>query len=349
INNRFMNDYTDISKKYADKISAGTAKLKQNVSVASQKNRNELAQLKSNVNAYKDKSRKMAEETIKSAEYHIEYIRKHMNTGSSFADKLYTLELNLNNARSNYNNGMYEASYSFAEDIKLMAIDVFSDMMIEKNEIEGYRTMLIAEINRLKSIVDANSEITFEYEGMIIKGSIYDYSEGLIEGFRKSLEDVERKSMEENISLKELKKCYNELSMELVPSFEKILKWSLKNLENSYIRIDVAQTITDTMAEQNFIMTERGYKGDSQTNDLYIKYKNSITKEEIMVIIKPEDKQGTIGTSYEVHQLTEGVNPDRQEEVRNDVNRGIIEYYDSHDIYSKPCAKETVGKASRMK
>lgn len=349
INSKFQNDYANISKKYASEIAENTRQLKSRIKTSLQQSERELEGLKANRTAYKNKACSMAKEAIESAEQYINYIKNNSSMNSSFAGKIHTLEFNLNNAVSHYNNEMYDASYASAENLKYVALDVLNDMLIEKNEIERYRTMLIFEINKLKSIINQNAEINFDYEGNIIKGNIYDYSEGLIQGLKSSIERIESCIGNDNLSLKELKDYYTKVTQELSPSFTKIWNWSVKNLENTYIRKDIAQTVTETIENQNFVMTESGYKGDSETNDLYIKFKNNATSEEIMVIIKPDDKPGKIGTTYEVHQLSEGVNPDRQEEIRNDINTGVAEYYHSHDMSVHPCVKESIGNPSHLK
>lgn len=345
---KFQKDYASISREYADKIAVNTKKLKEKMQSSLNESRTEVEKLRSDRTAYMNKSRSMADEAIRSAEQYIKYIKEHSVINNTFADKIHTLEFNINEAKNHFNNEMYDASYASAQNLKFVALDILNDMLIEKNEVESYKTMLLFEISKLKSIVSQNSEIKFDYDGVTIKGNIYDYSEGLMQGFKSSVERIENEINNKNLSLKDFKNYYRKVTDELLPSFTRIWNWSVKNLENAYMRKDIAQTITETIENQNFEMIESGYKGDSETNDLYIKFRNNTTSEEIMVIVKPEDKPGTVGTKYEVHQLTNGVTPNRQEEIRLDINRGVMEYYDSHDMKISPCAQATIGKPSRL-
>ena len=345
---KFESDFADIQKNYADAASKNISKLKTEIKQTFESQAAEIRKLSGDLEAKKKYCRSKADEAIKSTKEQLDYIKNNTDDSSRLTGKIHLLEMSYNNMLDQFNRGMYEASYAMAENIKYTALDIFYDMAMEKNEIENYRTMLFYELKKLSHLADENSEIEFEYEEHKIKANIYDYSEGLIESFRESLDGYYTK-VEKASSLKELKKIYNEVVNEMTPSFINICNWSAKNLENAYIRKDIGMTIVETLEEQNFTMTESGYKGDRDTNDFYIKFRHEFTKEEILIILKPDDKPKKIETSFEIHQLTDNIKPERQEEIRLDIIKGVSDYYEKRPSIVKPCSEHTIGQASRMK
>jgi hypothetical protein len=353
---KFKKDFDKIQMDYAEetdkKIKAFAMQSKKTFESQAAK----ISELANNHVEQNNYRRKLSEKAIESTEEQLRYIKNHTTTNSSYYDKINMLKAGLDNMRGMFEKKMYEASYAMAESIKNVALGIFYDMALEKNQIENYREMLHFELTKLKSLVDDNSEIQFKYDDCIIRASIYDYSEGLIEGFSRRVDECER-NIERASSLKELKKIYEEVVYQLSPSFTNIWNWSAKNLENAYVRRDIAQTVTDTLEKQGFTVAESGYKGSSdkvinrgnpKTHDFYVKFENKITKEKILIVVKPEDRSQKVETSFEIHQLTENINPDRQEEIRLDVVRGVSDYYEKKDFTVKPCLEKSVGKPSKM-
>ncbi len=344
---KIESDFSDIHKNYESVTADKIKEFKKEIRNTFKSQAEEIAGLSNNLAAKEKYCQGKALEAIENTKNQLDYINKNTDNNSQSTGKIKILEMAYNDMLSQYNRGMYEASYAMAENIKNTALDVFYEMALEKNEIENYKTMLFFELKKLSHLVEENSDIEFEYDERKIKATIYDYSEGLIEGYKKSLDDYYNRT-EKSSSLKELKIIYDELVNEMTPSFINIWNWSAKNLENSYIRKDIGMTIVDTLEEQNFTMLESGYKGDRDTNDFYIKFRHNITKEEILIILKPDDKPKRVETAFEIHQLTDNINPDRQEEIRLDIVKGVSEYYETRNLGVKPCVEKSVGTASRM-
>jgi chromosome segregation ATPase len=267
-----------------------------------QKNKQKINEIIANLNREKKEKKELALFWINNLNAQIDMI-KELEHEKFKPNELNRLLTQIELARKNFENGMYEAAVSSLQERYLDAVDLFEEVFLLQKEFEDLKAQALENLDELKSLLEAQRVVEYELEGQKIEVDVDYWSEGRLSEIEKEISSLEKEINDKNTStkrLREILKYQEKLKEELINLSEK----AKHNLFMYQARVDSANDIIDILDEMGFEAVDNALLKDDKRKSLFVKFENE-SEEEIMVILSPKDDKNVANIMFDI----ESTNP----------------------------------------
>lgn len=262
--------------------------------------KNDINILRNEIESKEASKREIASALLKDAKDAISIIETYRH--EKFKPGAYSiLQSRLDIAKSNYQNDMYEATVSDAQNLIMDAYSLRAELMMLEEEWNDYREEAFKVTGELLTSCEAGELVEYMYDDENGKSHQIevevDYWSGgdlakIAEEIKQDQKNIEEKN---ELNVEDLKTII-EKSPELQERLQETIERAQNTLLVSQLRRDMAEDIESSLYEDGYEIVDSTYEGEDPREPLWVKYENQ-DQDEIITIIRPREDM-EIGVEY---------------------------------------------------
>lgn len=221
-------------------------------------------------------------------------------------------------AKKNYENGIYEAAISSLQERYIDAVELFEEVFILQKEFAELKEEALKKLEKMKILVEAQKEIEYEISGEKIKVDVDYWSNGRLSEIKKEAEMLEKKINDKNTTTQELKEILK-YEDNLIEELTKISEIAKHNLFLYQARIDSANDVIDILDELGFEAVEDALVGDDKRKPLFLKFENE-SNEEILLVVSQKDDKNAMNIMFDIDSTNVKFKELRLRKILNELN-----------------------------
>lgn len=315
----------DYNVQYRQKISENMSDVSCKINEQYSRYINELKQLQADMEAKKQRAKKIADSYIEEARSLISTLEENFDGAKFSARQLNTLNEQFNQTVEQYNNGFYESAIASAKDVSINLVEEIFEADLQKQEWENYYKLAIVLSEEVKVFAESQEVITQEIkeyaetasgkklENEIVGVKVSEYTDKNAEGENRydyllskanEIHNTIHDAKAKDLTTKQLKDCVDFIYNELYPAISSCIRKGITNMSNAFSRQNLGEEIIDFFEEHNF--TFKGYAYDDEQHDkaLHIGLENEASGEELIVTLAPTlVGNGDIQTHVDLKQI----------------------------------------------
>ena len=250
---------------------------------------NRIDSIQNSIKAKEQNQKAQANEWLKNAKDALRLVDTYNH--KKFAPNKYNeLMQRVNLVETNIKNGNYEISNlqniwmdSYKLRAKLEQLENEWNLYFELAKKSNIELLATCEATKIVDMVFETEE-----EDTKIETDINYWSDGKLEEFIKKAKNIENSlNNSDNLKLKDLKQLIQD-SITIKEQVVLLIDEAKEKIILSQKRVEIAQTILESLEERGFEYIEDCYEGDDQREAFRLKLENSL-EEEVVTIITPQD------------------------------------------------------------
>ena len=316
----------NFNKNYQKKISDDLANISRKFSARYESYINELASLKTDMEAKNKKAEEIAGSYIEEARALLKSLSSDFEGEKFSGPSLTTLTEQFNQAVKLFNNRRFESSIASAKDVAANTLEEIFEADAKKQEWENYFKLCLVLSEEIKTYLESHSVITQEakdyaekhsgkvLEDEIVGVKISDYTGRNSQGqsnfdYLKAKADeiyslIRDEGKAKNLTTNQLKNYAEFLNTELYPAAVQCINSATINMNNAFSRQNISEEIIDFFEEHNFTFNGYAYEDGKHDQALHIGLENQATGEELIITLAPELlSNGDVQTHIDLKQI----------------------------------------------
>jgi exonuclease SbcC len=285
------------------------------------KNRERINKIISDINREKQEKKELASYWMKNLDGQIEMIKslEHEKFKPGELNRLITqIEL----AKKNYENGVYESAISSLQERYLDAVELFEEVFILQREFEELKEQALKRIADIKVLIEAQRVVDYELEGETIKIETDYWSEGRLSKIEEEVQKLEKEVNDKNTTTERMIEIL-EYEDKLIEELTQIAEVAKHNAFLYQGRVDTANDIIDILEDLDFEIIEDALVGDDKRKPLFLKLENESEEEIIVVASKKKDKN-VLNIMFDIESTNPKFKDRRLEKIIKELNnKGI--------------------------
>jgi hypothetical protein len=329
---------------------------------------NELQQLQVDIVSRSKKAQNISNLYIEEAKTLLASLAEDFEGNKFSSRQLITLNEQLNQAISQYNNGRYESAIASAKDVAVNTLEEIYEADVQKQEWDNFYKLALVLSEEVKVYIESQESITDEIknyaekasgkqlEDEIIGTKISDYTDKNQKGQTRydyllhkanEIHRLLRNNDAQQLTTEQLKGYVDFLNNDLYPNIVACINKGIINMNNAFSRQNISEELIDFFEEHNFMFNGYAYNHDRHDEALHIGLENEATGEELIITLAPELlSSGDIQTHIDIKQIRgEEANEERKAYYRQCVEE-VVKGNNPYAQVDIKCKSETRNKLS---
>ena len=362
------NVQNDFSVSYRQKIADSMGLVSDRINVQYSSYMSELQQLQSDMATMNRKAQEIAGIYIDEAKTLLTALTDDFGGTKFSARQLITLNEQLSQAVSLYNNGRFESAIASAKDVAVNTLEEIYEADVCKQEWDNLFKIALVLSEEVKAYIEAHESITAEakeyaekasgkqLEDDVVGTKISNYTDKNKKG-QTRYEFLLYKANETHAALRnpdahqftteQLKAYCDFLNIDLYPNIAACINKGIVNMNNAFSRQNISEELIDFFEEHNFMFSGYAYDDDCHDRALHIGLENDATGEELIITLAPElVDDASIQTRVDIKQIKgDEANEERKAYYRQCV-ADVVKGSDPYATVDIKCKSETKNKLS---
>jgi len=222
--------------------------------------------------------------------------------------KLDAIRRHVEDAKSNYQANMPEASLSTAQQAYWDITDLQEEVLRKQREFMLTYQAALQEVRSLLEEAHANRKYQMglgeSADKDILTLEVDYWSNGELSAYEAKVKTAEKQLVKgENIfTIEEVKNILDRIET-MKPEIEEIVERARQNILASQLRVNIAELVIEALKGQGFVLQDATYEGGDERNAYVAKVKN-VAESEVVTVISPIE--GELGKNVvEIHSYDE--------------------------------------------